>query len=243
MSFELARRRDISTLFGDALGVYLRGARTFLAISAAIVVPAELIVSGIGLEHLTAPYDESPSAAEAALPTAVSFLVAAPLITATCIYALKDLAGGVPPAPGRSLAAGFDAFAPIFLAILLAALGIALGLLLLIVPGIYAAVRWYFVPQAVVLEKARGAGALAASGDVVRGFWWHTFGIVILANLAATLPGLLLIGPFTAIADAADRELWSLIGQMAAEIVTTPFIAIVSTLLYYDLRARRTTGD
>ena len=29
----------------------------------------------------------------------------------------------------------------------------------LIVPGIYLFVRWYFVPQAVVIEGARGAGA------------------------------------------------------------------------------------
>ena len=38
---------------------------------------------------------------------------------------------------------------------LLAALGILLGAVL-IVPGIYLFVRWYFVPQTVVLESAHG---------------------------------------------------------------------------------------
>jgi hypothetical protein len=236
---ELARPRDISALFGDSLRVFGRHALTFLALSAAIVVPVELIVSGIGLEQLTASYDRSPPAVEQIIPTAVSFLVVAPLITATCIYALRDVAAGERPRPGQAITSGFEAFTPIFFAIVLAALGIALGLLLLIVPGIYVAVRWYFVPQSVVVENARGAAALTASGATVQGFWWRTLGIVVLANLAAALPGLILVGPFSAIADSSDRAVWSLVGQMAAEIVTAPFVAIVSTLLYFDLRARR----
>lgn len=236
---ELGRPRDITALFGDALRVFGRNVLAFLAVSAAFVVPVELIVSGVGLEQLTASYDRSPPAVEQVIRTAVSFLVTAPLITATCIYALRDVAAGDRPRPGRAITSGLEAFTPIFFAILLAALGIALGLLLLIVPGVYVAVRWYFVPQAVVLENARAAGALTASGQVVQGFWWRTLGIVVLANLAAALPGLILVGPFAAIAESSDRAVWSMVGQMAAEIVTTPFVAIVSTLLYFDLRARR----
>jgi len=236
---ELARPRDINALMADALRAYRSRAGTFLLVSAAVAVPAEFAVSGVGLEQLTAHYDESPPLAETVVPTAVSFLVVAPLITATCIYALREIAGGGAPRAGRTLAAGLDAFAPIFFAVVLAALGIALGLVLLIVPGIYLAVRWYFVPQTVVVDGARGPAALGASGRVVDGFWWRACGILIVANVAATLPGLILVVPFEAIASAADRAVWSLIGQMAAETITTPFVALVSTLLFFDLRARK----
>jgi hypothetical protein len=236
---ELQRPRDITALFGDAMSVYLRHAGTFLMLSAAVVVPVHLIVSGVGLEQLTADYDDAPSAAEAVIPTVVSFLVVAPLITAICIYALHAVAEGGRPAAGQVLTEGFEAFTPIFFAVLLAALGIALGLALLVVPGIYLAVRWFFVPQAVVIGRARGPDALRRSGEVVQGFWWRAFGIVLLANLAAAIPGLVLTLPFTAIAEAADRALWALVGAMATETVTAPFVALISTLLYYDLRARR----
>jgi hypothetical protein len=235
----LERPRDISALFGDAIRAYRSNIGTFLLVSAAIIVPAELVVSGVGLEKLTGPYDESPAAAEAIAPTLVTFLVVAPLITATCIHALREIAAGARPRPWRTLSAGLDAFSPIFFAVVLAAVGIAFGLLLLIVPGIFLFVRWFFVPQAVVIEDARGAGALTASGRVVDGFWWRVFGIVILANLAATVPNLLLIEPFSAIARSADKAVWGLVGQIAAETVTSPFVALVSTLLYFDLRARR----
>jgi hypothetical protein len=236
---ELERPRDIGALLGDALRAYRSNVGTFLLVSLAIIAPAELVVSGIGLEKLSGPYDESPAPAEAVIPTLVTFLVIAPLITATCIHALREIAGGVNPRPWRTLSAGLDAFSPIFFAVLLAAVGIAFGLLLLIVPGVFLFVRWFFVPQAVVLENARGPGALRASGRVVEGFWWRVFGIVILANLAATVPNLLLIEPFSAIARSADKAVWGLVGQIAAETVTSPFVALVSTLLYFDLRARR----
>lgn len=236
---ELERPRDIGALFGDALRAYGRHIGVFLLVSAAIIVPAKVVVSGIGLEELTGPYDDSPTLAETAIPSVVSFLVVAPLITAACVYALRDIAAGTAPGTWRTLSAGLDSFTPIFFAIVLAALGIAVGLLALIVPGIFLAVRWYFVPQTVVLEDARGPSALSASGRVVDGFWWRAFGVLILANLAATLPNIVLVTPFAAIAKSADRAVWSLIGQIAAQTVTTPFVALVSTLLYFDLRARR----
>jgi hypothetical protein len=236
---ELARPRDISTLFRDALGVYFRNAWTFLALSAAVVVPVHLIVEGVGMEQLSAGFDDSPTAIETAIPTLVSFLVVAPLINAICIHALHAVGAGTRPRARATLAAGFDSFAPIFFAVVLAGLGIALGLVLLILPGIYVAVRWYFVPQTVVVEGARGATALVRSGALVSGAWWRTFGLILLANLAAFLPGVLLITPFDELADSSDRALWSLVGTMATETITAPFVALFSTLLYYDLRARK----
>jgi hypothetical protein len=236
---QLERPRNISALFADSLGVYFRHALVFIALSAAVVVPVHLVVLGVGLEQLTATYDESPSAGEAAVPTVVGFLVIAPLITAICIHALRAVAHGGRPSAGQSFVAGFEAFTPLFFAILLAAAGIALGLLLLIIPGIYLFVRWFFVPQAVVLEGARGPGALTRSFEAVQGFWWRTFGLVVLVNLAAAVPGILIASPFAALASSTDRALWSMVGTICAESVTMPFVALFSTLLYYDLRARR----
>ena len=162
-----------------------------------------LAVDGIGLSELTGPYDSSPSVAETALPTAVSFLVIAPLINAICIHAIHSSASGTPPRAREALQSGLDAFAPIFLAVVLAGIGIAAGLVLLVVPGVYLAVRWYLVPQAVVIDGARGLRALRRSGELVQGFWWRTFGLLVAANLAAVIPGLVLVTPFEAIASSA----------------------------------------
>jgi hypothetical protein len=236
---ELNRSRDPSALFSDSFTVLRRHFGVFLVLAAVVVVPVHVIVSGIGLEQLTGRYDSSPALAETLLPTLVSFLVVAPLLNAICIHVLQSLAAGEKPSARLAIVEGFEAFTPIFFAVLLAAAGIALGLLLFIVPGIYVAVRWFFVPQAVVIEGVKGPQALMRSMEVTDGFWWRTFGVALGANVLAAIPGLLLAAPLTALAESSGRAVWSLAGTIVTEIVTTPFVALVATLLWYDLRARR----
>jgi hypothetical protein len=240
--FQLRQPRDVGTLFRDSLSVFVAHAWLFILLSAAVVIPVEVAVEGIGLEMLTSSYDESPPLVESAAPTVVGFLVMTPIITAICIYALHSIAEGERPSRGQVFVAGFEAFTPLFGAVALAALGIAIGFLALIVPGVYLAVRWYFVPQTVVIEGARGPAALTRSGELVQGFWWRTFGLVLLANLAIAIPGFLLLTPFTAIAASTDQAIWALVGTIVTTSVTTPFVALYSTLLYYDLLARRTAA-
>jgi len=235
---QLRQLRDVGALFRDSLRVFFAHAWLFVLLSAAVVIPVELVVEGIGLEMLTSSYDESPPIIESAVPSVVGFLVVTPIITAICIHALHRIANAERPSAGQVFVAGFEAFTPLFGAVVLAALGIALGFVALIVPGIYLAVRWYFVPQAVVIEGARGAAALTRSSQVVEGFWWRTFGLVVLANLAVAIPGLLLLAPFNAIAASSDQAVWALVGTIVTTSVTTPFVALYSTLLYYDLLAR-----
>ena len=236
---ELARPRELGDLLGDAINIYFRHFPTVFAIAAAIVVPVQLIVAGIGLEELTASYRENDTTAELVLPTVVSFLVVAPLIAAATIHVLQQLAAGERPRAGRAIQAGLDIFTPVFLAVLLAGAGIALGLILLIVPGIYLAVRLLFVPQTVVIEGERGTDALRHSWETSRGFWWRTFLVILLANLIAFLPSLLIVSPLDSLADSADRQAISLAGMILTETLTAPFVALVSTLLFFDLKARR----
>jgi hypothetical protein len=234
---ELERPRDAGALLRDSLSVYLGHFWTFLALGALVVIPAELIVGGVGLGQLTAGYDTSPRFGEAAIPALVSYLVVAPLITAICVYVLRSVAAGGSAGAREAIVKGFEQFSPIFFAVLLAALGTVLGAVL-IVPGIYLFVRWYFVPQTVVLERAQGAEALRRSASIVKGIWWRTFGLIVLVNVLGLLIALVLGSPFMAGAERADRAVWALIGEIVASSVVQPFVALYSTLLYFDLRAR-----
>jgi hypothetical protein len=236
---ELRRERDVGALFRDALDVFGRHLLLFITLSAAVAIPAELIVEGVGLEMLTDSYDESPPLAEMAIPALVKFLVVTPIIAAICIYALHQIAAGESPSAGQVFVAGFEAFTPLFAAVALAVAGIVLGFAALVIPGVYLTVRWYFVPQTVVIEGARGPLALSRSGLLVQGFWWRTFVLVLLANIAIAIPAFILVSPFAALADSSDRAVWALVGSVVTTSVTTPFVALYSTLIYYDLLARR----
>lgn len=243
---QLRRPRDVGGLFRDSLTVFGRHAWLFIALSAVVVVPVQLVVDGLGLGMLTSSYDSSPDTTETLVRTIVDFfvefLVVTPIITAICIYAVHRIADGERPSPGPILVAGFEAFTPLFGAVLLAAVGVALGLAAFVVPGIFLLVRWYFVPQTVVIEGARGPEALTRSGRLVGGFWWRTLGLVVLANLAAAIPGVILLAPFTGIAESSDRAVWELVGSAVATSVTMPLVALFSTFLYYDMVARKGLG-
>ena len=235
----LDQTRDLSALLRDAIAIYRSHLGAFLAAGAAVVIPVELIVGGIGLGQLTAAYDSSPGPAELIVPTAVSFLVVAPLITAICIHALRSVAAGEGARTGASIREGFEAFTPLFPAILLMAAGVALGFAALVVPGIYLIVRWYFVPQAVVLDDERNVEALSRSSELTQGSWWRTFGILVVASLVAQIPAVLITIPFASVAESSDRQVYALVGEALTQSVAAPFVAIMATLLYYDLKARR----
>ena len=53
---ELLRPRDIGGLFRDSFNTYSAHFATFLALGAAVVIPVELVVSGIGLGQLSGGY-------------------------------------------------------------------------------------------------------------------------------------------------------------------------------------------
>jgi hypothetical protein len=234
----LAQPRDLSALFRDTFAVYWAHFWTFVTLAAVIVVPVQLIVEGIGQEKLTSGYSSTIVATDEIVPTLVSFLVVAPLITAVCIYALRHIVEGAKPGARDALVSGFEAFTPLFFAVALASIGIAVGLVL-IVPGVYLFIRWFFVPQAVVLDGDRGAAALNRSSGLTNGFWWRSFGLIVAVNVAAVIPGLVLTAPFAAIAENTDRAVWALVGGILTQTVTSPFVALFSTLLYFDLRARQ----
>jgi hypothetical protein len=236
---DLAKSRETGELLGDAFAVYRRNFRVLFGVALAIVAPVQLIVSGIGLEELTSGYRENSTTAELAIPTAVSFLVNAPLIAAATIAVLQALSNDARPSFRQSGQMALDVFPQLFLSVLLMGLAVATGLLLFIVPGIYIAVRLVFVPQSVVIDHNHGPDALRASWKLTKDRWWRIFFVVGLANLAVILGGLTILVPAELLANSADRQAVSLAGMILTEALTAPLVALVTTLLFYDLRARR----
>jgi hypothetical protein len=235
---ELLRTRDLGGLFGTSFTAYLRHFTAFIAIGAAVVIPVQVVVSGIGLGQLTKGYDGHVTAGEQIIFAAELYLLIAPLVTAMVVHALLAMADGEKPRPGAAIVSGLEAFRPVFRALLIAAAGVVLGLFVFILPGIWLFVRWAFVPQAVVLDGRRGVAALQRSAELVTGSWWRVFGIALFTGIAVAVPAALISFPVDAWAKSADSQAISFVGQMVASVVVTPFQVLMLTLLYFDLLAR-----
>lgn len=123
----------------------------------------------------------------------------------------------------------------IIVAGILAVIGIFLGLLLLIVPGLVLLTWWILIIPVIVLERRRAGEAFSRSRELVRGHGWSVFGVIVLTILLfiafRILLGLALL-PF------ADW-LQSFVTEIVAGTIVTPFVAVAWTLLYYRLRAAK----
>jgi hypothetical protein len=235
---ELKRPRDLNALLTESFALYRRHLWTFLAIAFVVVVPVHAIVLGVGLGEFGGRYNSTPAPASSLVPALVQVLVVGPLVAVMALYALREIAAGEKPSAARSIQAGLDAFAPVFWPVLIAVLCEVLTAVTLIGPLVLV-VRWYFVPQLVVLEKCRGTEALRASWELTRGFAWRVAGLVLIVHVLFELGGALIATPVAAIARSADSEALSLASTALAETLVAAPLGIFAALLYFDLRSRQ----
>jgi hypothetical protein len=238
----LERPRDLNGLLSESFAIYRHNFWTFLAIAFVVVVPVNAAVLGVGLGQFSGGYDSTPAPASALVPALVQLLVVGPLVAVMVLYALQDMAGGEKPNAGRAIQSGLEAFSQVFWPVLIAVLCEAGTLITIILPFVLI-VRWYFVPQLVVLEGSRGAEALRESWELTRGFAWRTAGMLVVVNVAYGLAGVVVTTPLTAVASSADSEALSLLAATIGETLVAAPLGICGALIYYDVRARKAALD
>lgn len=118
---------------------------------------------------------------------------------------------------------------------LLAGLGIALGLILLIIPGLVLLTWWAVIIPVVVLEGRSAGEAFGRSRELVRGFGWNVFGVIVLTIVILLGVSIVLSIVLSPIAD----WLQGFLSNIISGTLTTPFIALVWTLMYFRLRAAK----
>jgi hypothetical protein len=133
---------------------------------------------------------------------------------------------------------------PLVAALIVTLLAGTVGLILLVIPGIYVLVRLAVVVPALLMEDRGAAGAVKRSWELVKGRWWPTFAVVVITLLLVGIISAILQGLVVApILAGADSELVGALltglGQIVANVFTLPLQAAVITILYFDLRVRK----
>lgn len=168
----------------------------------------------------------------------------------TARAALADVRPRLLPLLGLTIAyAVLVLAAPVGATLLAVALGGGGGLLLLVagmVAAVWLYVRLSLATPALVLERGTIGQALGRSQLLVRGAWWRTFGLLIVALLISLVVSLLIQIPFTAgTAGEAGRQLGLggalvvTLGAVVGGTITYPFTSAVTALIYIDRRMRR----
>jgi hypothetical protein len=169
----------------------------------------------------------------AALLSAAISLVAVFWVQGALVRAVEDVRDGrADMTLGETFARVQPQLGSIIVGGILAGLGIFFGLLLLVVPGLLLMTWWVLIIPVIVLEETSAGEAFGRSRELVKGYGWGVFGVIVLTILLiiafSIVLGIVLL-PF-------EDWLQSFLSNVISGTLTTPFIAVTWTLLYYRLR-------
>ena len=114
---------------------------------------------------------------------------------------------------------------------LLAGLGIALGLILLIVPGLFLLTIWSLIVPTIVLEGKSAGESFGRSRELVKGHGWQVFGVIVI-TIGAVIVASIIVGLLTFwLPDGVD----SFVSDLISNTIVVPFVAVAWTLMYFAL--------
>jgi hypothetical protein len=156
------------------------------------------------------------------------------LLQAALVKAVQDVRDGrVDLDVKETLYAALPYVAPVAAASILAAVAIAVGFALLIVPGLILLTFWSLIVPWIVIGRAPALESFGKSWRTVRGYGWNVFGTYVLVFLILVLFQLVL----GAILVTLPTWLGSFVSDVVAGTLVSPFIALVVTGVYYRLTA------
>jgi hypothetical protein len=154
------------------------------------------------------------------------------------VQLVRDVQDGRRDNTIRELFGSVSPVLPALIAVsILGALGIGIGFLLLIIPGLILLTVWSVVAPVTVIERLGVFSAFGRSRKLVRGYGWSVFGtvlvflLVLAASIAAALIGL-------ALGDVGRAIL-----SWIFNALTQPVAALTASVLYFTLLQVRGAGE
>jgi hypothetical protein len=239
--------RGLGDILSAAFEIYRKNAAQLLTIVAIVVIPLSIVsflivrvalAPGTRTETIAGRTFEVPETRSLIVALLAAFIGAAIAIIINSVLQAALMRGasqgtiGEPVDVQASYQWGLRRFGSVLLVAVLIGLGVLGGLILLIIPGIIFLVMWSVSIPAVVVEGRRGTAAMRRSWSLVRGHFWHVLGVVVVAAIITGIVSSI----FSTI--AGDSDILALILNTIGQIVTAPFSALVTVVLYLDLRAR-----
>lgn len=131
-----------------------------------------------------------------------------------------QLLQAVKPVAGKLILVGIVAY-----------IGIVIGFILIIIPGLILITIWAVFAPVIVLERPPGLGALGRSRELVRGNGWQVFGVIVVLVIGVGIVSAIIEG----IGNAGGTGI-GIVVQVIVQILTAPLAALAASVLYFELR-------
>ena len=135
---------------------------------------------------------------------------------------------------GEALQKVWSRIVTIFATSFIYGLIVFVGLVLLIVPGFYFACKYFAMMPAVVIEGLDSSSSQKRSSTLTQGSKWRVLGLIVVAWIIYFV----LLAIAAAIVQTTMRGMTGIVATRLLVVPIYPFLGILVTLLYYDLRIR-----
>jgi hypothetical protein len=237
---------SIGRVIGDSFGVLARNIVSFGILSLLISLIA--LVAGflfLDTAQLEAAQDD-PAALEAAMQnfnwwavalTVLIMIIVNALTQAAIIYGTFQDLRGQKAGIGDCIARGLGSVIPVIIGSILLSLGIMIGFVFLIVPGIILALMWWVYIPAIVVEGKSIIEAFGRSRELTRGRRWHLLGLVIVLIILMIV--ISVIANLLIVIIASQGGLAGEIISYVFNALLTAYISVLVAVGYYYLRAEK----
>ncbi len=217
------------------VGAVMRRTFEIYVDQASVLMPAAAVVVGIAVVLNFLLIAAAPGLA---LIGTIITLVATTLFTGMVVELVADVRDGRRDASvGQLLRAVTPVLGQLILVAIVAGVGILIGFLLIVVPGLILATMWAVAAPVVVLERPGGLRALGRSRELVKGNGWNVFAVILLL---VVLVGLL-TGAVGFAAESAGTGV-GLVVRVVIGVLTAPISALAAAVLYFELGGSRGAG-
>jgi hypothetical protein len=247
--------RGLGDILSAAFEVYRANAAKLITIVAVVVIPLTFltalftsmlsnnvqdVATSLQVDPSTGQITSSGSSATTSAGNAILLTLLVALLSFLIQYLLTGALtrGAASSVLGRdvdvqaSYGYAFSRLLPLIGLAILVGIVVALGFVLLIIPGIIFLVFLSMAVPAFVVERLGITASMSRSWNLVKGYWWHTLGVIVVTWILAAVVTRVL----SAIGGTSFVGVW--ITSALGQIITAPFVALVTVLLYVDLRSR-----
>jgi hypothetical protein len=257
------RPLGIGEILDASLKIAWRNLGTLARIVLVVVGPAQILIAIVNISAIpdyrprsslfsssgdqTIAGDEVWTYLAATLTALVIGFLASQFATGACFRAVAETYLGHKTGWRSSLAFAARKFHSILWIVLLGSLLTILGAFLCVIPGIYLWVSFAVALPVLMSEGQKGRRALGRSRSLVRGRWWKTAILLVVAGILSTLLSGLVSGAISALSLTGNNPvalfLIAAVAGTAGALISTPFTAAYHTVLYFDLRVRKEAFD
>ncbi len=182
---------------------------------------------------------ESPTPGEmfgaGALFASLAATVVGYMVTAVLCLATVDILAGRPRPLGAYFSVAMRNLLPLVVIGTLLSIAVAIGILALILPGLYIYAQFFVWIPCIVFEGG-GMGGLGRAQALTRGHRWPIIGALLVMGVLF-LGLFLMIAPLFAASAAGTGTLATALASAIVQAVTYAIFAVFTTLVYLRLRA------